>query len=227
MVSGLAKHIRVRPVLELLINAASSNTDKCRITVGRANPVGRANSLIHAAPANGRLGNHQLGFYVQDTWKVTRKLISSRPDVDVDGLVGIGRSRRVIGTSYATERRAVEYFDPAIALLSRQLSAALPGRPEVSIIDSTVDGSKLLIRAASDTNPGMIYLYDKATRHMEALLPVRAELAQRTLATVTPITYTAADGTQIPAYLTLPPGSDGKGIPAIVMPHGGPAARDE
>ena len=35
--------------------------------------LGRANSLIHAAPANGRLGNHQLGFYVQDTWKVTRK----------------------------------------------------------------------------------------------------------------------------------------------------------
>jgi dipeptidyl aminopeptidase/acylaminoacyl peptidase len=31
----------------------------------------------------------------------------------------------------------------------------------------------------------------------------------------------------IPAYLTLPPGSDGKNLPAIVMPHGGPDARDE
>ena len=31
----------------------------------------------------------------------------------------------------------------------------------------------------------------------------------------------------IPAYLTLPPGSDGKDLPAIVMPHGGPGARDE
>ena len=157
----------------------------------------------------------------------TRKLIAARPDVDIDGLVGIGRSRRIIGTSYATERRAVEYFDPGIALLSRQLSAALPGHPVVSIIDSTADESKLLIEASSDTNPGMVYLYTKATRHMEALLPVRAELAQRTLATVTPITYTAADGTAIPAYLTLPPGSSGKGLPAIVMPHGGPAARDE
>ena len=42
-----------------------------------------------------------------------------------------------------------------------------------------------------------------------------------------PVTFTAADGTAIPAYLTLPPGSDGKGLPAIVMPHGGPSARDE
>jgi dipeptidyl aminopeptidase/acylaminoacyl peptidase len=29
------------------------------------------------------------------------------------------------------------------------------------------------------------------------------------------------------AYLTLPPGSDGKPGRAIVMPHGGPSARDE
>jgi dipeptidyl aminopeptidase/acylaminoacyl peptidase len=42
-----------------------------------------------------------------------------------------------------------------------------------------------------------------------------------------PIVFPAADGTMIPGYLTLPPGSNGKGIPAIVMPHGGPAARDE
>ncbi len=40
------------------------------------------------------------------------------------------------------------------------------------------------------------------------------------------ITYPAADGTLIPAYLTLPPGSTGRHIPAIVMPHGGPSARD-
>jgi dipeptidyl aminopeptidase/acylaminoacyl peptidase len=41
------------------------------------------------------------------------------------------------------------------------------------------------------------------------------------------VTYPAADGTQIPAYLTLPPGSDGRNLPAIVLPHGGPSARDE
>jgi len=40
-------------------------------------------------------------------------------------------------------------------------------------------------------------------------------------------TMLAADGTMIPGYLTLPPGKPEKGLPAIVMPHGGPAARDE
>jgi dipeptidyl aminopeptidase/acylaminoacyl peptidase len=47
------------------------------------------------------------------------------------------------------------------------------------------------------------------------------------LATVKAVQVKAADGTLIPAYLTLPAGSNGKGLPAIVMPHGGPGARDE
>ncbi|MFX9050394.1 hypothetical protein ABTN54_20175, partial [Acinetobacter baumannii] len=59
------------------------------------------------------------------------------------------------------------------------------------------------------------------------LLPVRAPLAGMTLGRMQPITYPAADGTAIPGYLTLPPGSSGKGLPAIVMPHGGPSSRDE
>jgi dipeptidyl aminopeptidase/acylaminoacyl peptidase len=40
------------------------------------------------------------------------------------------------------------------------------------------------------------------------------------------INYAAADGMQIPAYLTLPRGREPKNLPLIVLPHGGPAARD-
>jgi dipeptidyl aminopeptidase/acylaminoacyl peptidase len=40
------------------------------------------------------------------------------------------------------------------------------------------------------------------------------------------ITYSAADGLQIPAYLTLPRGKPSKNLPLIVLPHGGPEARD-
>ena len=40
------------------------------------------------------------------------------------------------------------------------------------------------------------------------------------------ITYPSADGAQIPAYLTVPAGREARN-PAVVLPHGGPAARDE
>ena len=37
----------------------------------------------------------------------------------------------------------------------------------------------------------------------------------------------AADGTQIPAYLTLPPGKAAKNLPTVIQPHGGPEDRDK
>jgi dipeptidyl aminopeptidase/acylaminoacyl peptidase len=41
-----------------------------------------------------------------------------------------------------------------------------------------------------------------------------------------PIQYPARDGTMIPGYLSVPPGREKKNLPLIVMPHGGPIARD-
>jgi dipeptidyl aminopeptidase/acylaminoacyl peptidase len=156
-----------------------------------------------------------------------RDLVLARPDVDVDGLVSVGRQDRTVGVSFATDKRQTVYFDPELAKLSAALSKALPGLPLVNIVDATADESKLVIFAGSDVDPGRYYLYDKATRKLAEVLPVRQPLAATPLATVKPITVTVSDGTAIPAYLTLPPGSSGKNLPAIVMPHGGPDARDE
>lgn len=119
------------------------------------------------------------------------------------------------------------YFDPELARLSRDLGKALPDQPLINIVGASADESKLLLIASSDTQPGMVYLYDKAARALEPLLPMRDVLEKVTMGKMQPVTYPAADGTMIPGYLTLPPGSDGKNLPAIVMPHGGPGSRDE
>ena len=156
-----------------------------------------------------------------------RELVVSRPDVDVDQLLRIGRQRRVVGVSYMTERRDSEFFDPELKRLRQGLIKALPGAPLITFVDASADEKKLLLFAGSDTDPGSYYIYDKSNRRLSPLLPARVELADVKLSTVKPVSYPAADGTMIPAYLTLPPGSEGKGLPAIVMPHGGPSARDE
>jgi dipeptidyl aminopeptidase/acylaminoacyl peptidase len=155
------------------------------------------------------------------------KTILARDDVDVDQLIRIGRQRRVVGASYATEKRAVEYFDPELAGFATQLRKALPGQPLIDIVGANADESKLLIIASSDTNPGTVYLYDKSTRELNELLPLRGHVVDHKMGSMKPVSFPAADGTQIPGYLTLPPGSDGKGLPSIVLPHGGPSARDE
>lgn len=155
------------------------------------------------------------------------KIIMARSDVDVDALIRIGRKRRVVGASYATEKREVAYFDPELQKLAAGLARALPDTPLINLVGASSDEKRILLIASSDTQPGMVYLYDKDKRSLEPLLPVRAELDGQAMGPMKPVTYPAADGTPIPAYLTLPPGSDGKGLPAIVMPHGGPSARDE
>ncbi len=158
---------------------------------------------------------------------LTRKLVFAHPEVDVDGLVRIGRQGRVVGVSYATDKRVTEFFDPELQKLRTGLARALPNKPLVTFVDASTDEKKLLLFAGGDDTPGTYYLYDKTTKRLAEVMPSRPQLAETKLASVKPVTFPAADGTQIPGYLTLPPGSDGKNLPAIVMPHGGPGARDE
>ncbi|WP_332817815.1 S9 family peptidase [Sphingopyxis sp.] len=149
------------------------------------------------------------------------------PEVDVDGLVRVGRDRRVVGATYATERRHMVTTDTNVAAMAKSLSRALGGR-EVYFIDASADEAHWLIWAGSDVDAGRYYRYTPAAKQLRPLLDDRPLLAGQALSPVKAIRYPAADGTMIPGYLTLPPGrSDAKGLPAIVMPHGGPSARDE
>ncbi|PEQ12335.1 S9 family peptidase [Novosphingobium sp. PC22D] len=159
--------------------------------------------------------------------KLTKTKIAGRDDIDIDGLLTIGRNDRVVGVTYATDRRFIEFFDPELKTLAAALGKALPGDPLIEFIDASADEQRLLLATQSDVDPGMTYVYDKATHKLEAVLPLRVELDGLKLAPMRSVQYRAADGTMIPAYLTLPAGSPGKGLPAIVMPHGGPSARDE
>lgn len=161
----------------------------------------------------------------------TRQVMMEQPGVDIDNVISIGRNGRVVGATYATEKRVNAFFDPELKKLGAALGKALPGQPLVEFVDSSEDEGLLLLLASSDSDPGMFYRYDKATHRLEQVLPMREPLVQMALGKMTAITYPAGDGSMVPAYLTLPPGVAGmaaaKRLPAIVMPHGGPGARDE
>jgi dipeptidyl aminopeptidase/acylaminoacyl peptidase len=98
----------------------------------------------------------------------------------------------------------------------------------VHFISASADERVLLVWASSDNDPGHFYLFDRDRKSLKEIMQFRPLLKGTTLSTVQAVIYPAADGTRIPAYLTLPPGvTDAKGLPAIVMPHGGPESRDE
>ena len=153
-------------------------------------------------------------------------LVAENPKVDIDDVVRFGDGQKVIGYSFSDEKGQRVYFDPEFKGLAASLSRVLPNSPIIEFIDASSDGNKLLIFAGSDNDPGRYYLFDRSKKTLEPLMIMRPDLEGRALATVKPVTVTAPDGTAIPAYLTLPPGKDPKNIPAVVVPHGGPSARD-
>jgi dipeptidyl aminopeptidase/acylaminoacyl peptidase len=174
-----------------------------------------------------KLNGRQALYSVALDGSLKEELIYSRPDVDMGGLVRIGRRGRVVGVTYSQAYAHAVFFDPDIEKLLKSLANALPGQPVLKVVDSSLGEEKLLILSSSDQDPGVYYIFDKQSRHLDTFFVVRGQLEGVKLATEKPISYPAADGTMIPGYLTLPPGvTDPKNLPAIVMPHGGPGARD-
>ena len=181
------------------------------------------NSLYALRKRNGRYALYAIRL---DGTKA-ETLVAENPRVDIDGVVRFGDGQRVIGYTYVEAKRETVYFDPEFKALAASLSKVLPNLPLVQFIDSSRDGRKLLIFAGSDNDPGRYYLFDRDRKTLAPAMIARPELEGRTLASVKPVTISAPDGAAIPAYLTLPPGKAAKGLPAVLLPHGGPSDRDE
>jgi dipeptidyl aminopeptidase/acylaminoacyl peptidase len=146
-------------------------------------------------------------------------------DVDVMRLVYLGRRHRVVGATFVTDYTHYVYFAPDLQQVFEALIRAL--HSGLHIVAASEDESQMVVLTGSDVDPGVYYLFERKSAQLRPLLMVRPQLQNVKLAAQKPMTYAAADGTQIPAYLTLPPGIESlKGLPAIVMPHGGPSSRD-
>jgi dipeptidyl aminopeptidase/acylaminoacyl peptidase len=180
------------------------------------------NIVYGFARKNGRRGLYSISL----DGAMTEKLIFEHPEVDAGDVVRMGRRNRVVGVTYTTEKKQVQFFDPELNRLRTALGKAIPGLPLVNFVDSSLDESKLLLWAGSDVDPGRYFLFDKKTKHLNEALLSRPLLEKVVLPSMKPISFKTADGVMVPGYLTLPPGSDGKNLPGIVMPHGGPGSRD-
>lgn len=105
--------------------------------------------------------------------------------------------------------------------LLKLLVAAFPGK-DLYIASVTRDGSKALVFTRDDRTPGDYYLFDTRTQKADYLIGLQVWLDPERMAERRPIALKARDGTPLHGYLTLPPGSNGKGLPLVVNPHGGP-----
>ena len=90
------------------------------------------------------------------------------------------------------------------------------------------NGGRWIVRAWGPQNLGSYYFYDADAHSLRALFDAEAPVDARLLPNERVVHYTASDGQQLWGYLWTPPGvSDVRNLPTIVVPHGGPEARDE
>ncbi|MEM9834872.1 MAG: S9 family peptidase [Bacteroidota bacterium] len=134
-------------------------------------------------------------------------------------------SKELIGTSYTDDRRRRYWKDERIAADYKWLQEQLPGKT-IGFGSSTTDENLWLISAYGDTDPGATYLFNRKKKTLDFQYRGRPEMPVDDLAEMQAVRYKSSDGLEIPAYLTLPKGVEPKNLPVIIMPHGGPWARD-
>ena len=154
-----------------------------------------------------------------------KELIFENDQVDVSGLMYSKKRKVLTGVSYTVAKREIFFFDDWRKDIQNKLERKFPGY-EVGITSFSKDEKNAVVVTYSDKSRGTYYSYDVEKNEINELAKISPWLNEDHMAEMKPITYTSRDGLTIPGYLTLPVGSDGKNLPFVVHPHGGPWARD-
>lgn len=94
---------------------------------------------------------------------------------------------------------------------------------EFYVVDTDDDETSCLIIVQSDKLYGTYYQYDAKTKKFSLLYDLMPQLKEADMAEMRPIKFTSRDGLTIYGYITLPKEAlQGKKVPLIVNPHGGP-----
>lgn len=134
-------------------------------------------------------------------------------------------SKEIVATTYVDDKPRVYFKDKDFERIYNTIKNRLGDR-EINFQSSTRDESKWIVSTTSDTDPGTVWLFDRKSGNLQTVYQIREKLNRSVLSPMKVIRYKSSDGLEIPAYLTIPKGSDGKNLPLVVFPHGGPWARD-
>ncbi len=97
------------------------------------------------------------------------------------------------------------------------------GDYDFGVVSKTDAEDKYLLYVTSDKLYGKYYTYDVRTDKFTMLLDLMPNLKEADMAEMRPVKFTSRDGLTVHGYLTIPKeAKDGKKVPLIVNPHGGP-----
>ncbi|HUO92948.1 MAG TPA: alpha/beta fold hydrolase, partial [Rhizomicrobium sp.] len=177
-------------------------------------------AVLVEIPNNGRTEMQEVSLKDGSTTSAPKSLL------DFDDLILDHTNSRVIGGSKLTDRTDYVFFPPRAETVWRSAKAAFPGADNVELVSWSDSWNKVVLRISGADYGDIYYLVDMTTHKADPIGPEYKDIGPDDYAPVKWITYTAADGRSISGYLTLPKNRAPQNLPLIVLPHGGPHARD-
>jgi dipeptidyl aminopeptidase/acylaminoacyl peptidase len=152
-------------------------------------------------------------------------MIVDDPLVDVDGgLIWSSKDQKVLGVRINAQKERIEWMDPAMKALQASVDGTLVGYTNV-LSFNPIDETVALIRSYNEFDSGRYHLFDRKKNTLEALPEVAPWRKPEYWGERRYFSYAARDGLNIPAWLSLPPKTEAKGLPLVVHIHGGPYVR--
>lgn len=143
---------------------------------------------------------------------------------DLEGGLVRGRPRRFVGAQHVDDALKYVMIDPAQQSLVDVLQAKLGNDLRWQLFDSDSSGDAWLIVTTGPRDSGTYWLFQTKTEELTQLTRIRDDLPSEVLAPMDKFVWRASDGLELSGYITRRP-SNGP-MPLLVMPHGGPEARD-
>ncbi|MDB5577811.1 MAG: peptidase, partial [Bradyrhizobium sp.] len=197
---------------------------------GRGASLGSLPAMFLSEPGKALAFDDDDGFnslYAFDlaTLKTGEKMFG-KPGYDLGGIITDATGTRIIGVQYTDTRSRIHWFDPVLAGIQAEIDKAV-GTRHARITSWSNDFSVLTVMVGGGDRPGAYYVYRPDEGRLRVLAKVNEALGTGALSPVSTVKYKARDGLEISAILTVPKGKAAKDLPLILMPHGGPFARDD
>jgi dipeptidyl aminopeptidase/acylaminoacyl peptidase len=145
---------------------------------------------------------------------------------DIGGLVHTASGDGIAGVSVTENTHRVHWLDPGLAETQALFDKAV-GKDRARIISWDKDRNALLVHVGGPDQAGSLYYYNRTLGGNLNRISFNDErFKMRKFASVSTITLKARDGLSMTAVLTLPKDKPAKNLPLILLPHGGPQARD-
>lgn len=160
-----------------------------------------------------------------NTMKLGEKVFGV-PGYDIDGISSDLEGDDLESVMLTKQRSEHVYFQPRLKQIQMALQETFtPGVVTIASADRARE--TIIAHVGGVDHPGAYYVYDTRSGDMRLLGWLNNAIKDAPLNPTSTIKYQASDGKAIEAVLTIPRHKQGqKGLPLIVLPHGGPWARD-